>query len=203
MPSPRKPRAEKKIVPERIVTRNTTVVLLLAGLMLAAGNLALMTSKTGTLSGLSESWTGLQENYAMPRIMPSFEEPVVERDPAPVVLASVVSYRDGEESMLSEMLVAPVLAYYDLVDGPELKALLIERKNAASKDVNLRLFFADGKEIAYLWPSTHSEDGHWVPPCAASVEDVTEDLPRCPERFQDTGSRRPLSEDEATEDMMR
>lgn len=203
MPTIRKPRPVKKIAPERIVTRNTTIVLLLAGLMLAAGNLALMTSKTGTLSGLSESWTDLQENYAMPREMPSFEEPEPVKDPAPIVLASVVSYRDGEESMLSEMLVAPVLSYYDMVDGPKLKALLIERKNAGSKDVNLRLFFADGKEVAYLWPSTHSKDGHWVPPCAARMEDVTEDLPRCPERFQEEEPRRPLSEDEDAVDMMR
>jgi len=171
--------------PAAVITRATALALLVAGLALSAYNLALMTAKTGSLYGITDSWMTLKENYAMTGTGEPIPEPVIEDlKPAPIVLSSVVAYRDGEEALLQENLVAPVLSYYEVAEGPYPKALLIERKNAGSRDVNVRLFFSDGVETAHLWPSTNAVDGRWVPPCAPTLEEVTEAAPLCPARFR-------------------
>ena len=82
--------------------------------------------------------------------------------PTAKILTSVVKFREGELEKTQQNLIIPLLAFYD--EQPEaLSAVLIERKNTSSKDLNVRLFFADGKETSYLWPSTHSKNGIWTP----------------------------------------
>lgn len=93
------------------------------------------------------------------------EQPAAEEKPSPKVLTSVVKFRDGEQEALQHNLLVPLLSYYEAEPQPSpLSAVLVERKLAASKEVNVRLFFADGSETSYLWPSTHSnKDGLWIP----------------------------------------
>ncbi len=84
--------------------------------------------------------------------------------PAIKVLTSVVKFREGEQEKLQQNLLVPILSYYESEPQPSaLSAVLIERKIASSRDVNVRLFFEDGGEASYLWPSTHAKDGLWVP----------------------------------------
>lgn len=163
--------------------RTLLIVMLLLGLTLSAINLALMTANVGTLTGLREAFFELQGNYASRRTMP---EPQPEPEPvvlpqAPVIF-SVVRYRDaGEEAMLRMNLAAPIVEFYGESPWPApLTALLIERKNAGSRDVNVRIFFGDGSETAYLWPSTNAVGEKWVPPCSASG---APDQPMCPPIF--------------------
>lgn len=185
MAATRPPRAPAKKIQEPIVNKATLLTLLFLGLALAAYNLALMTTTAGDLSGLTQSWETLQMNYATPRnAYVPVEKPVVATEPTPVILASVVKYREGEEALLQQDLIAPIISYDEVTAGPRLKAMLIERKNASSKDVSVRLFYVDGTESSYLWPSSNSSNGRWTPPCAPTAGTVTEDLPLCPERFQ-------------------
>jgi hypothetical protein len=124
-----------------------------------------MTSTTGRADGMGAAFADSQRNYADRRVQPAPPAPPAPTcaEPAPPVLYSVVKYREGEEATLRANLAEPLLAYY-AGKQPSLSAVLIERKNASSKDVNVRLFFADGTETSYLWPSTHSQDGMWTPP---------------------------------------
>ncbi len=100
--------------------------------------------------------------------------------PIPPVLTSVVKFRDGELESMQANLINPMMDFYATEPlSHALTAVLVERKNASSQDVNVRLFFANGEELAYLWPSTHSKDGVWTPPCARDVATATIDLPLC------------------------
>lgn len=146
------------------VPKTAPMIALLIGLVLSAYNLSLMTSASGRATGLDAALTQSQRNYAERRVTPLPPAPPAPACPMqrPPTLFSVVKYREGEEASLRMNLVAPLMQYYEGRSG--LLALLIERKNASSKDVNVRLFFADGTETSYLWPSTHSTDGVWTQP---------------------------------------
>jgi hypothetical protein len=167
------------------VPKPLPIVALLVGLALSVYNLSLMTTQAGTLSGVSQSFQELQANYASrttPQPRPPSERAV--ETPAPPVVFSVVMFRDGEEASLRTNLAEPLAAFYQEMRSPAaLSAALIERKNASSKDVSVRLFFADGKERAFLWPSSNSQDGRWVPPCAGDPAAPAAGLPACPPRF--------------------
>ena len=143
------------------------MIALLLGLVLSAYNLSLMTSAAGRADGLDAALSQSQRNYADRRLPPPAAPAMMEAQrcepPAAPVLFSVVKYREGEEATLRSDLVAPLMAYYAGQQDPKLVALLVERKNASSRDVNVRLFMSDGSEASYLWPSTHSQDGVWVP----------------------------------------
>jgi hypothetical protein len=162
--------------------RMLLIVMLLLGLTLSAINLALMTANVGTLTGLREAFADLQANYASRRIasqpVPTPEPPM----PQPPVIFSVVKYRDAsEEARLRMDLAGLIVEYYGESPWPApLTALLIERKNAGSRDVNVRIFFGDGSETSYLWPSTNAVDGKWVPPCSTSG---SPDQLMCPPMF--------------------
>lgn len=164
------------------------LVVLLAGLALSAYNLSLMTSKTGALVGVTQSYEGLQRNYGVPRVPAPAPQPQVrfepQPEPAPPVVFSVARYREGEDAALRANLAEPLAAFYQEMRAPSpLAAALIERKNPSSKDVNVRLFFADGTERAFLWPSTNAQDGKWIPPCAGDPAAPASGLPACPPRF--------------------
>lgn len=143
----------------RDVSASFSMIILLVGLGLSALNLWYMTDRSGTLAGALQSLQSLQMNYGQ-RHAPA-KEPVVEAPaPQPLVVWSVAKYRVGEEATLQMNLVVPLLMHYSTMgDAP--KAVLVERKNPSSKDVNVRLFMADGTETSYLWPSTHAVDGVW------------------------------------------
>lgn len=141
------------------VSTSFSMLMLLVGLGLSALNLWYMTDRSGSLAGALSSLQSLQMNYGQrhaPAKEPAVEAPV----PQPIVVWSVAKYRDGEETMLQTNLVVPLLMHYAPMGGT-LKAVLVERKNPSSKDVNVRLFMADGTETSYLWPSTHAEGGDW------------------------------------------
>ncbi|HSD11946.1 MAG TPA: hypothetical protein VLC10_00160 [Patescibacteria group bacterium] len=163
------------------------LIALLVGLALSVYNLSLMTSKTGALAGVSSSFADLQRNYASRRVAPPTPQPAparVQEEPAPPVVFAVVRYRDGEEATLRANLAEPLAAFYQEMREPSpLAAALVERKNAASKDVNVRLFFKDGSERTFLWPSSNAQDGKWVPPCAGDPAAIAAGLPVCPPRF--------------------
>lgn len=158
------------------------IVMLLLGLTLSAINLALMTANVGTLTGLRESFSDLQSNYATRRIAPQPIPVPAQVMPQVPVIFSVVKYRDAEEAASLRMdLATPIVEFYGESPWPApLTALLIERKNAGSRDVNVRIFFGDGSETSYLWPSTNSVDGKWLPPCSASG---APEQPMCPPVF--------------------
>lgn len=151
--------------PKNEFPKAAPMIALIVGLALSAYNLSLMTSAWGRAEGLDDALTQSQRNYVARRPAPAPAAPVCEA-PKPSVLFSVVRYRDGEEAALRANLADPLLAYYGSGSRTPLQAVLIERKNAASRDVNVRLFFADGTETTYLWPSTHAKDGVWTPPDA-------------------------------------
>lgn len=142
--------------------RRILLALLLLCLGLSCVTLALMITNVGTLDGLRGAFAELQVNYATRREAPPIaKEPVA---PAPPVLFSVVRFREGEEARIRMDLIEPLLAHYARTPFPSaLAAMLIERRNPGSRDVRVRLFFGDGTETSYLWPSTHAEDGKWVP----------------------------------------
>lgn len=146
------------------VSSSFAMIVLLVGLGLSALNLWYMTDRSGTLAGVLSSMQSLQANYGS-RLAPPPSPPKPEIEPVarqPVVLWSVAKYRDGEEASLQLRLVVPLLVHYSSAENAP-KAVLIERKNPGSKDVNVRLFFTDGSETSYLWPSTHSnQDGVWT-----------------------------------------
>lgn len=178
--SRQKPKA--KLSPASASLRALLVVMLLLGLTLSAINLALMTANVGTLTGLRESFSDLQSNYAMRRIAPQPAPVPAQVMPQVPVIFSVVKYRDAEEAATLRMdLATPIVEFYTESPWPApLTALLIERKNAGSRDVNVRIFFGDGTETSYLWPSTNAIDGKWVPPCSTSG---VPEQPMCPPMF--------------------
>ena len=141
------------------------MIALLIGLVLSAYNLSLMTSASGRATGLDAALTQAQQNYAERRVTPTPPPPPPAACPQqrPPALFAVVKFREGEEASLRANLVAPLMQYYE-GRQPALLALLIERKNASSRDVNVRMFFSDGTETSYLWPSTHSSGGVWTQP---------------------------------------
>ncbi len=143
------------------VSASFSMMVLLVGLGLSALNLWYMTDRSGSLAGALSSLQSLQMNYG--RRMSPVQEPAVETPAAaqPLVMWSVAKYRPGEEATLQMNLVVPLLMHYAPM-GETLKAVLVERKNPASRDVNVRLFMADGTESSYLWPSTHAENGVWT-----------------------------------------
>lgn len=164
------------------------LIALLIGFALSVYNLSLMTSKTGALAGVSSSFADLQRNYASRRTAPPAPQPAPTRlqqeESAPPVVFAVVRYREGEEAALRANLAEPLAAFYQEMRAPSpLAAALVERKNAASKDVNVRLFFMDGSERAFLWPSSNAQDGKWVPPCAGDPAATAAGLPACPPLF--------------------
>lgn len=149
---------KSKAVDASTVTSTLALGVLLAGLMLSAYNLSLVVGQSGTLSGLQSSWEDLRNNYAS---VGTAKDLTPER-PLPPVLWSVVKFRDGEREELQLRLVGPFLSYA-VASGPEVEALLIERKNPSSRDVSARVFMKDGTETSYLWPSTHADkDGFWI-----------------------------------------
>ena len=163
MPPKKQPKSE--------VPKLAPMVALLIGLVLSAYNLSLMTSTSGRADGLDDALEQSQLNYrdrgSAPAPKPPTPEPAQRCEPPrPPVLFSVVKYREGEEASLQANLVAPLMSYYAGAGQSTLSAVLIERKNASSRDVNVRLFFVDGTETSYLWPSTNSKDGVWTPPDA-------------------------------------
>jgi len=110
------------------------------------------------MSSLEESRQILQSNYDD---LLSLTEQKADARPMPPVLWSVVKFRSDEQESLRLHLVGPMLAY-SMTSGPALSAVLIERKNASSKDVLVREFFNDGTEDSYFWPTKHaSKDGFW------------------------------------------
>ena len=171
------------------VPKPLPIITLLIGLALSVFNLWLMTSQAGTLSGVTESFDVLQKNYAQRTTSPQKSAPPdamvkKEAETKPVVMFSVVKFRDGEEGALRSALTEPLTAFYAEARWPvPLTAVLVERKNASSKDVNVRLFFSDGSEQAYLWPSKNSDGGKWVPPCSADPVAASTNLPLCPPIF--------------------
>lgn len=175
--------ANAKTKPVSAPFRILVVGMLLLGLTLSAVNLALMTANVGTLTGLRESFANLQGNYASRRNAP---QPLPSPEPAAIsqasVIFSVIRYNDeNEQTRLRMDLAAPIAEFYAESPWPAaLTALLIERKNAGSRDVNVRLFFGDGSETSFLWPSTNSSDGKWLPPCSASG---MPDRQACPPMF--------------------
>lgn len=162
--------------------RALLLAVLLLGLALSAINLALMTTNVGTLEGLRGSFADLQSNYASRRVPPPAPVPQPAPPQAPVIFSVVRFQDDGEEARLRMDLAAPIVEYYGETQWPApLTALLIERRNASSRDVNVRIFFGDGSETAFFWPSTNSVDGKWVPPCSPAGD--TPDEPICPPTF--------------------
>lgn len=161
---------------------------LLIGLALSAYNLSLMTTTKGSLNGMTGAFSQFQQNYAMrrtpaPAVKPVQEAPKCE-EPQPPVVFSIVKFREGEEAMLRTNLAEPLSAYYAEARWPvALSAALVERKNASSRDVNVRLFFADGTESSFLWPATNSKDGWWTPPCTSDAATAGANLPLCPPSF--------------------
>lgn len=157
--------------------------MLLFALALAAVNFNLMTVRFGTLFGLERSWNEFLEGYSARRYTVAAPEPS-ESEPAADVLISDVSGKVAAEDVWQDRLVEPLTEYYKLTDA-QLKVMLLERKNAGSDDVNVRLFFEgrDG-EVSYLWPSTNSRNGWWTPPCGTE-DDVAEGLSDdvCPEEW--------------------
>lgn len=102
----------------------------------------------------------------------------------PAILTSVVRFQEGEEMLLQKNLIAPLLAFDSMMTEPKLEAVLIERTNASSRDVRVRLFTKDGAETGYLWPSTHSEEGMWVSDCVDTIEEIDVRHPTlCPEGY--------------------
>lgn len=174
------------------------IIILLLGLGLAFTNLVYMTEHTGSVVALWTSLDQLSENYRlngrgrrapmMAELKEMAEKLVIEKEseaPRAVVVYSVISYREGERETLAQRLAAPLVDYYHDAGGePRLDVVLIERKNAGSKDVNVRLFFSDGTEERFLWPRTHSEDGWWLPPCVIQTSNGEEKA--CPARFLGT-----------------
>lgn len=164
------------------------LIALLVGLALSVYNLSLMTTQSGRLVGVTQSFEGLQRNYAERRTQapaPAPEPPALPpEEPAPPVVFSVVRYRAGEEAALRANLAEPLAAFYREMRAPSpLAAALIERRNASSRDVNVRLFFTDGSEHAFLWPAADAQDGKWIPPCAGDLTAPASGLPACPPAF--------------------
>ena len=144
----------------RDITGNIALAFLAVGLCLAAYNLSLTVRQSGSFEGLQDSLSLLETNYSA---VLTTAEPQPVAKPMPAVLFSVVKFREGEEASLRMHLVGPLIAR-SLDVGPELSAVLFERKNAGSRDVLVREFRADGTEASYLWPSTHADaNGFWVP----------------------------------------
>jgi len=180
---------KKPVAPKKTNTPNAApLAALLIGLALSAYNLALMTSAKGNLDGMTRSFSQVQDNYAMrrspmPVVKPVQEAPKCE-EPKPPVVFSVVKFREGEEALLRANLAEPLAAFYAESRWPvAVSAVLIERKNASSKDVSVRIFFADGVEGTFLWPSTNAENGMWTPPCTIDQAKATVDAPLCPPTF--------------------
>lgn len=182
MTAPRR-RPKTKLSTTSAPFRVLLVGMLLLGLTLAAINLALMTANVGTLTGLRESFADLRSNYASRRFAPQPAPAPEQVVPQAPVIFSVVKYHDaGEEARLRMDLAAPIVEFYGESQWPtQITALLIERKNPSSRDVNVRIFFGDGTETSYLWPSTRSAEGKWVPPCSPSG--LSSALPMCPPTF--------------------
>jgi hypothetical protein len=154
------------------------ILVLVVGLLLAFMFLAFMTATVNSIVRLSQAVGDMRIDIAGLRQMIATENASlaagqkaaaeVPAKPLPPVLFSVVRFGAGEQATLDSDLVGPLLSYYAAAtEGSPLSAVLIERKNVASHDVNVRLFFADGTETDYLWPSTHSSAGIWTPPPSA------------------------------------
>ncbi len=158
-----------------------TWLILFLCLALACLSIATFKSMRGTMSDMAITIHNLQIERAHAR-----EQLTVATAPKPAlkvmppVLTSVVKFRTGELEMMQLNLVNPLTTFYaDEPAAHALTATLIERKVASSKDVNVRLFFADGTETSYLWPNTHAKNGVWTPPCARNAASVTPALPLC------------------------
>lgn len=163
------------------------LVALLTVLALSAVNFWLMALQANMLFEVNDSFQRLQRNYARmsETVAPPPEKAAKsEREPLPALLFSIAGDRGGEETSLRARLAEPLVAFYAETRWPvPLAAALVERRNPSSRDVNVRLFFSDGSEQSYLWPSTHAKDGKWVPPCTSDLSRSSPDLPICPTMF--------------------
>ncbi|MEK9152567.1 MAG: hypothetical protein AAB692_04320 [Patescibacteria group bacterium] len=140
-----------------------SLAMLLFALALSAINLEYATSRVGTLDASQQASSGFSAVDAAYVPKPPEESSV----PETAVLFDDVSGKAAADPVIQSNLLDPLVDYYSMA-GPSLKAVLIERKNAASEDVRVRLFFdGENQDVSFLWPSQRSSGGWWTPPCGS------------------------------------
>ena len=171
----RHPHVDVRIMPDEKRREHTMVgvmagIITLIALGIASYNITLAYDLRKTSESLYDGAI-LSRDITAPR--PAIRKPVVTKQDMPV-LWSTVTLREGERESLEANLVAPLLADAKETNAPWV-AMMVERKNAASRVVNVRLWDKDGAETSYLWPTTHAdENGMWIPELPVS-ELPTED----------------------------
>jgi hypothetical protein len=169
MPKKRAAAVKKIAVSDFHIPQTVAWLVLFLCFTLATLSICSFKNMRSATSAMAETIHSLRLQRAHQRVLLSIaQEPKPEpaaQKPMPKILTSVVKFREGELEQVQQKLIIPLLAFNGgQPEANPLSALLIERKIASSKDLNVRLFFEDGTEASYLWPSTHSKDGVWTAP---------------------------------------
>lgn len=155
--------------------------MLIICLSLSVTNLLFMTSVTSQWNAVSAAWAETLKNYGA--VTTDAPHAAVATSPSALDQVTMLYSVAGGTDIIPDLesrVVAPAVAYYEAVGQP-LKATLIERKNASSKSVLMRLFFLDDSEQDVVVPFTGA-DGEWfLPDCDASVQASSDRA--CPKEF--------------------